>query len=923
MDCNKEEAQRAKLIAENKMRNGDFLGARKIALKAQNLFPELDNISQLLTVCEVHCSSQNKIYGSETDWYGILQVERIADEATIKKQYRKLALSLHPDKNKFAGAESAFKLIGEANRVLTDQAKRSLYDMKLRLPVRNSAPKPPPHQVNRNSNFVRTPYGVQNNFSNVSNSQFTGLNNPHKQTQSGPSDGRQTFWTACPYCSMKFQYYRDILNRYLRCQSCEKPFTAYDLGAESMQRGPNLTQPPFPFQKEVPNQGTFKAASQSNPSSGVGFQGNFSTTAASTEPMKNRSRKSESRNKFRKRGRKVVEESSESFDTESEETDEDAVNEEESSIKLDEQNLKFNGNDHPRRSSRQRQHVSYKENLSDNDDDDFVSPPKRTRGGEKEKDVVAPGGLNRKSDAQECKVNGQEATGSDKSGVKVRVDDSSPLNSSPDTRSDPEAYEYPDSEFNDFEKDKSEDCFSTDQVWALYDSIDGMPRFYARIKKVFLPEFKLRITWLEPDPDDLADIDWCYQGLPMSCGKFKHGDSEETTERSMFSHRIVYEKGSTRYSYLIYPRKGETWALFKNWDARWSSDPQKQKEFEFEYVEVVKDFEEDFGVLISYLDKVTGFMSLFEKSINPSILVPPNELLRFSHRIPSYRMTGQEREGVPAGSFELDPASLPSDFREGIHEKTKVEVKPMAATKSMDSKENIEPDSTISNLYKKSQLNTSPDNSSRSPNSHGGFYNFNEEKSLEKFKVGQVWALYSDKDGLPKTYGEVKKIEPNPTLNVYVALLEACTESEAMIMPICCGIFKYKSGKQKAFPLTAFSHLLMAERINKHFYKVVPQKGQIWALYKSWKGEKWDVDIVEVVENNARRTKVTMLTPVNGLKSVFGVRQKQRLDSSSEEIPQVELFRFSHQIPAFQLKEEKNSSLSGCWVLDPAISFRY
>ncbi|VVB17487.1 unnamed protein product [Arabis nemorensis] len=51
----------------------------------------------------------------------ILQVEPDADESTIKKQYKKLALHLHPDKNKFPGDESAFKLIGEAKRVLLDK----------------------------------------------------------------------------------------------------------------------------------------------------------------------------------------------------------------------------------------------------------------------------------------------------------------------------------------------------------------------------------------------------------------------------------------------------------------------------------------------------------------------------------------------------------------------------------------------------------------------------------------------------------------------------------------------------------------------------------------------------------------------------------------------------------------------------------
>ncbi|RVW85996.1 Pumilio-like 5 [Vitis vinifera] len=64
-------------------------------------------------------------YGSRTemDWYGILQVEQAADDAIIRKRYQKLALLLHPNKNKFVGAEAAFKLIGEENRILSDQGK--------------------------------------------------------------------------------------------------------------------------------------------------------------------------------------------------------------------------------------------------------------------------------------------------------------------------------------------------------------------------------------------------------------------------------------------------------------------------------------------------------------------------------------------------------------------------------------------------------------------------------------------------------------------------------------------------------------------------------------------------------------------------------------------------------------------------------
>lgn len=87
MECNRDEALRAKRLAEEKMLKNDFEGAQKIALKAKQ-----DNISQIITVCAVHCSAQRKIY-AEKDLYGILQVEKIADEATIRKQYRKLALT--------------------------------------------------------------------------------------------------------------------------------------------------------------------------------------------------------------------------------------------------------------------------------------------------------------------------------------------------------------------------------------------------------------------------------------------------------------------------------------------------------------------------------------------------------------------------------------------------------------------------------------------------------------------------------------------------------------------------------------------------------------------------------------------------------------------------------------------------------------
>ena len=59
------------------------------------------------------------------DLYNILGVSRNADESEIKKQYRKLCLTHHPDKG---GDEEKFKKIQKAYEVLGDDKRRKMYD---------------------------------------------------------------------------------------------------------------------------------------------------------------------------------------------------------------------------------------------------------------------------------------------------------------------------------------------------------------------------------------------------------------------------------------------------------------------------------------------------------------------------------------------------------------------------------------------------------------------------------------------------------------------------------------------------------------------------------------------------------------------------------------------------------------------------
>ena len=66
---------------------------------------------------------------NKRDYYEVLGVDRGADDATLKKAYRKLAKKYHPDMNPGdAEAEKKFKEATEAYGVLSDPEKRRQYD---------------------------------------------------------------------------------------------------------------------------------------------------------------------------------------------------------------------------------------------------------------------------------------------------------------------------------------------------------------------------------------------------------------------------------------------------------------------------------------------------------------------------------------------------------------------------------------------------------------------------------------------------------------------------------------------------------------------------------------------------------------------------------------------------------------------------
>ncbi|ESQ49581.1 hypothetical protein EUTSA_v10022016mg, partial [Eutrema salsugineum] len=208
---------------------------------------------------------------------------------------------------------------------------------------------------------------------------------------------------------------------------------------------------------------------------------------------------------------------------------------------------------------------------------------------------------------------------------------------------DPEQYSCPDPDFSDFNNRMS--SLAVDQVWALYDPLDHMPRYYAQIKRVLKPQLSVEET-------------------PIACGGFRYGDSEIQSLLTLSHEMHPIRKGKKVTT--INPRKGETWALFRDWTESWSSHSEQHKPpYSYDFVEVETDFDSDQGVGVSYLRKVEGFTSVYNKLAEQQGLVfsriSSDQMLRFSHRVPSFKLTGDEKERVPAGSFELDPAAVPRD----------------------------------------------------------------------------------------------------------------------------------------------------------------------------------------------------------------------------------------------------------------------
>ncbi|KAK4787615.1 hypothetical protein SAY86_011448 [Trapa natans] len=593
MECNKDDALRAKEIAERKFMERDYAGARRFVLKAQNLFPSLEGLLDMLGTLDVYISAENKICG-EADWYGILGVNPWDDDEAVQKQYQKLILMLHPDNNKFLGAEGAFKLVLEAWSLLSDKSKRSAYNQK------------------RNSRVVQ-----QSTISMNSES------NSHTNVASVPSQPRprnDTFWTICNHCRTHYEYLRVYLNHTLLCPNCQQAFHAVEKAPPShVSKLSNLHygQSHRSSRRGVSNQKTDSSSRQQS--------SNFSMSTSSSTQRPG----SLQHDQLKRRRAEYDYNQMHNYQTNQAGIGDRGTIEKDRGM----------GN-HCHRFSK----PNSEKDLSFYETRDMLMEKSR---------------FEIRKMLSELRIGIKENSGDEKQIDCARY---LPLA--------PSAINVPDSDFHNFDLDRTESFFEVDQVWAAYADGDGMPRFYARIQKVIsLRPFEVQISWLNSrSTAEFSSQDWIGCGFTKTCGDFRAGQIEISRSLNSFSHRVTWMKAS-RGVIRIYPRRGEVWALYRNWANDWTELTPKEVVHKYEMVEVLEDFDEDLGILVSALVKVVGFRTVFHRH-NPDVRwrIPKKEMLRFSHRIPSYLLTGQEAQNAPEGCWELDPAAMPIELLQVIAE---------------------------------------------------------------------------------------------------------------------------------------------------------------------------------------------------------------------------------------------------------------
>uniref|UniRef100_A0A0D9V9T3 J domain-containing protein n=1 Tax=Leersia perrieri TaxID=77586 RepID=A0A0D9V9T3_9ORYZ len=206
----------------------------------------------------------------------------------------------------------------------------------------------------------------------------------------------------------------------------------------------------------------------------------------------------------------------------------------------------------------------------------------------------------------------------------------------------------------------SPEHFVEGQIWAVYDARDRMPRSYVRVIRV-VSHTAVSVLKLEPHPMLNEEIRWVEDGLPVACGVLRAGTETTYKEMSEFSHPVECDWSAKRSFYRIFPKKGEIWAMYKNWKITLSSSDIDKCEPCM--VEILSDYSDEVGVNVCRLTRVKGFLSFFQRvtveDFHLTRLISRSDMLSFSHRVPAFVVIEIKDRDIPKGSWHLEPNALP------------------------------------------------------------------------------------------------------------------------------------------------------------------------------------------------------------------------------------------------------------------------
>ena len=626
-----EKSQQLIALAEAKYKESNLKEALKYAKRARRLCPDVDSLASMITSFKILRAASKSL--AAPDWYKILQVEPFCHFNTIKKQYKKLALVLHPDKNPHVGSEEAFKLVNEGFRFLSDKIRRKEYDMKLRIRIQDENMKGSEESV----------WG-------------------------------DTFWTACSTCRLLHQFERKYLGHNLVCPSCRKSFQAVEIGSDVDDSGNDEND-------------TIKAWSERlkmrNSGGGESMRGSVSKLktvgvelgrkrAASAEMGSRRANAAELKRKGENDSKNLEKEvdggggewsggrlRSGGLRKRTSSVGEIMERSQSKRVKSDDETLTLAElhSQVKRKAQKEKMRLKSKEGKKQENKE-------KEREREKERLEVSNGERASKVESHSTSKKRKDIESVNGEALKKRS--LSALVKKKGTRDgDLDIMAVEDSDFYDFDKDRVERSFKQGQIWAIYDDDDGMPRHYALIDEVVsVNPFEVKISWLDLQ-SNADEVLRCWDRSRVSCGRFKVSWKTSVSSVNIFSHVVNCERAA-REIYRVYPKKGSVWAVYK--ESTGSGEGRDLSVGDsrcYDIVVFLTNYSEMHGLSMAYLEKVDGFKTIFKRREIGSHAISwleKDEVGLFSHQIPARKLSGDEAPGLSKDCWELDPASLPADL---------------------------------------------------------------------------------------------------------------------------------------------------------------------------------------------------------------------------------------------------------------------